>query len=237
MSLVIDIILILAAVAAIYLGIVRGFVKSVMQFASLILATAAVMLFSAPVSAWLNETFISDKVSEFAEESLEGVVGDSEIVFDIHRLLGDSKPVLDGIAERFSVNIDALIEGCEAELASLTEKEALSKLSRAVAEPASIAISDVAAAIIVFVAALIILAILTYVLDLICRLPALEKLNTFLGFLFGVASAAITAFVLAKISIGLISSLEIVNPTVFNSTVIDGSLILRFFVNNGLILL
>ena len=41
MSLIIDLIIIAAAVASIYLGLQRGFIKSVMNFLSLLIAIAA----------------------------------------------------------------------------------------------------------------------------------------------------------------------------------------------------
>ena len=54
MSLFIDIFIIIAAIAAIYSGISRGFVKSVMGFVSLILAIAAAFIFTPQLADFYN---------------------------------------------------------------------------------------------------------------------------------------------------------------------------------------
>lgn len=235
MSLVIDLIIIICAVFAIYLGIVKGFVRSVMQFLSIILAIIAVMILTNPVAGWLSDAFVSDKVTAVTEDSLEGIVGKTEEIFDLDRLLGDSLEILTDITDRFGVELDSVIDNAEGSLTKLTEKEALGELSRQIAEPTADAISTVLAAILVFIVSLLALALVTYILDLVCRLPVLKKLNTVLGFLFGVGSALMTTVVLSNIAVGLITSFEAVNSTVFSEAVIDGSLILRFFITNNLI--
>ncbi len=235
MSLIIDLIIAVVAVVCIYHGISRGFIRSVMRFVSIIIAVAAVIFLTEPVAVWLNDVFVTDKVTEITEDSLEGIVGDSEAIFDLDRLLGDSGEVLDDISERFSVNLDGILDGLSDKISSFTEKEALDTLSQTVAEPTANAISTVAAAIIVFVATLLIMALITLLLDLVCKLPVLKRLNKVLGFLFGVASALLTTLALSNIAVGLVRSMSAINSTVFNEAVIDSSLILGFFTANNLI--
>ena len=236
MSLIIDLIIILAAVAAIYLGISRGFIRSVMHFASLILALVAVFLFTSPVAAWLNNSFIESGVSDIIEDSLSGIVSAGENSLDISKIFSDRPEPLNEIAAKFGCDLDELEAYYNNFLSSGTESEALGDLSGKIAAPTSQAISNVLAAIIVFIAAMLILRLITFILDMVFRLPVLDKLNKFLGLLFGIGSAVITSWVIANISVGLISAFESVNGEIFNQSVIDGSIILRFLYNNSLIL-
>ncbi len=235
MSLFIDLIITVCAILAIYLGIKRGFIRSVMQFLSIIVAIIAVVILTEPVSAWLCDAFVAEKVTALTEDSLEGIVGKTEEIFDLDRLLGDSLEILTDIAERFSVDIETLIEESRNSLTALTEKQALKTMSESIASPTADAISTVLAVILVFVVTMVVMFIISRILEFVCRIPALKKLNTFLGFLFGVCSAALTILVLSNIAVGLVTSLEAVNSLVFNETVIDSSLILRFITANNLI--
>lgn len=236
MSLIIDLLIIIAAVAAIYLGIVRGFIKSVMHFASLILALIAVFVFTAPVSNWLNETFIEERVSSITEESLTGIVDAGVEHLKLQKVLEDRPDALVDVTERFSVDIDELVSYYSEFLIDLAESIAIDELAIKLADPTAAALSSVLAAIAVFAAAMIVLKLLTWILDMICRLPVLNKLNTFLGFLFGVGSALVTSWVIANMSVGLITAMESINGDIFNQSVIESSIILRFFYNNSLIL-
>lgn len=236
MSLIIDLIIIAAAAAAIYLGVSKGFIKSVMQFASLLAALIAVFAFTAPVSDLLYDTFVEQKVSGITEEALMGIISAGEEKLQLDKIIADRPEALSEITERFSVNLDDIVSYYSENLRSLTQPDAVDKLAGSIAEPTARAISSVAAAILIFVTTLLVLALVTFILDAICRLPVLKRLNTFLGFFFGLGSAVVTAWVIANVSVGLISALEAINGDLFNQSVIDGSFILRFFYNNSLIL-
>ncbi len=236
MSLIIDFIIIAAAVAAIYLGIVRGFIKSVMHFVSLILALIAVVVFTGPVSEWVNERFVGERVSEITEDSLSGIVDAGVEKLQLEKVFEDRPDALLNVTERFSVDIDDLVSYYSDFLTDLAESAAIDELAAKLADPTAAALSTVAAAIVIFIVALLALKLITFILDLIFRLPVLNKLNTFLGFLFGIGSALITAWIISNMATGLIFALESINGDIFNHSVIDGSVILRFFYNNSLIL-
>ncbi len=236
MSLIIDLIIIVAAAVSIYLGIVKGFIKSVMQFASLIIALIAVFVFTSPVSDLLYDTFVEKQVSSITSEALTGIITAGEERLQLDKIMADRPDALTQITERFSIDLDELTAYYTENLKSLTEPDAINKLADTIAHPTAEAVSTVAAAILVFIAAMLILALVTFILDSVCRLPVLRRLNTFFGFLFGVGSALVSAWVIANVSVGLITALEAINSDFFNETVISGSFILRFFYNNSLIL-
>lgn len=151
-------------------------------------------------------------------------------------MLNDKPEALSNFAERFKFNISDIEDYYNDFLSNLTRPDALKALSEKIAAPTAASISTVCAAIIIFLAALLVCLIAAYVLDLLCRLPVLKQLNKILGGLFGVITALLSSWAIANISVGLINALQTIRPDIFNESVITGSFILRFFVDNGLIL-
>ena len=236
MSLVIDIIIILAAVASIYCGIIRGFVRSASGFVSLILAVTAAFMFTTPTAEYLNEKIFAKRVESIVSGSLTGIVSAGEQKLALSQIIADRPAALDSVADRFGFDLDEIASYYEDALSGETDSEAIAKLSAYIAEPTARSISRVAASALVFVGALILLRMLFWLLDLICRLPVLDKLNTLLGLLFGIASAVVFSWSIANISVGLIRALVAIDSGIFNQSVIDGSVILKFFYEKGFII-
>ena len=236
MSLVIDIIIILAAVASIYCGIVRGFVRSASGFVSLILAVAAAFMFTTPTAEYLNEKFIAERVENIVSDSLTGIVSAGEQQLALPQIIADRPAALDSVAKRFGFDLDEVADYYDGTLSGESDSSAISKLSEYIAEPTARSISRVTASALVFIAALFLLKLLFWLLDLICRLPVLDKLNTLLGLLFGIASAIVFSWSIANISVGLIRAFVAIDSGIFNQSVIDGSVILKFFYEKGFII-
>lgn len=235
MSLFIDIFIIIAAIAAIYSGISRGFVKSVMGFVSLILAIAAAFIFTPQLADFYSEKFVSGWVGGIVETSLDELVTAGGQRLELSKIFEDKPDALISVAERFGIDLEE-IESYYLEIQPEDDNTAIKSMSEQIASPTAEAISSVLAAISIFLAALIILKLVTFILDLICRLPVLSTLNSLLGFVFGLANAAVSAWAIANIAVGLISALNAVRPDIFNPAVIDGSIIVKFFCDQSLIL-
>ncbi len=236
MSLIIDLILILVAAGAIYLGISRGFIRSVMHFSSLIIAIGAVYFLTQPLSLWINENFVAGKISAEVESSISAIVSAGEEKLQLDMVLEKRPEALTKIAERFSINLDEIEQYYSDVLSSLADSIAIENISEKIASPTAEAISNIIAAIVIFIAALLVLKLIVFLLELLCHIPVLKRLNKFLGFVFGIASAFVSLFIIANLSVGLIHALESMNGNLFNQSVIDGSFILRFLYRCNLIL-
>ena len=234
MSLFLDILIIITAIAAIWSGISRGFVRSVMGFVSLILAVAAAFVFTPEVASIYNEKFVSGWVSSIGETSLDELVTAGGQRLELSKIFEDKPEALKSVAERFGIDLDE-IESYYLEIQPEDDSEAIKNLSGQIASTTSAAISSVLAALSIFLAALIALKLITFILDLICRLPVLATLNSLLGFVFGLANALIGAWVIANLAVGLTHALNAVKPDIFNQSVIDGSIIVKFFCDQSLV--
>lgn len=235
MSLFIDILIIISAIWAVYSGIMRGFVRSIMGFISIILAIVSAFVFTSTVAEVYNEKFIYSKVCAQVETSFDELVTAGGQKLALSKIFEDKPDALKTVAEQFGIELDE-IESHYSEIRSDDDRSDIKKLAEIVAEPTSKAISNILAAASVFVGTLIILKLATWFLDLICRLPMLSTLNSLLGFVFGLASAALSAWSIANIAVGMINALGAIRPDIFNFSVINGSIIVKFFYDHSLIL-
>ncbi len=237
MSLIIDIIMLLAAAAAIIRGASRGFLKSVMHFASLIIAIICVITFTQPLSQWFGEKFINTSIMQIAEDSLNSIVNAGTENFSIDKIFSDRPEALVSLSEKFSCNLDELSEYYSETLKSLSPGDAIKELSQKIVAATTSSIGNILAAIIIFIAVMLICKLVTYILDLIFCLPVLKQLNRFLGLLFGIVSALVTTWLIANAAVGLINAFSAIRSDIFNESVISNSFILNFFFNNNLILI
>jgi len=155
---------------------------------------------------------------------------------ELDKIFADRPEALTAIAEQFGADLDAIAAHYYDVLAGAAEQEALAELSEMIASPTANAISIALAALGVFIAALIVLKFITFFLDMICRLPLLDRLNTFLGLLFGAASAVVLAWVTANLAAAIVLAFQSIEPGVFNESVISGSIIVKFMREQGWIL-
>lgn len=236
MSFIFDLIILVIALTAICHGISKGFVKSGMRLVSVILALVFVFTFTTPLSAWIEEKFVKERVSDFTQQTLDSIVNAGSEDIEIDEVLNDKPEALSNFAERFKFDISDIEDYYNNFLSNLTRPDAIKALSEKIAAPTSASISTVFAAIIIFVATLLICFIAANLLDLLCRLPVLKQLNKILGGLFGVITALLSSWAVANISVGLINAMQTIRPDLFNDSVITGSFILKFFVDNSLIL-
>ena len=234
MSLFLDILIIIVAIMAIYSGISHGFVKSVMGFVSLILAITAAFVFTPKVSELYNEKFVSGWVDGIVETSLDELVTAGGQRLELSKVFDDKPDALRSVAERFGIDLDE-IEAFYLEISPADDSSAIKSLSEHIASPTAKAISNILAAISILLVAIILLKFITFILDLICRLPVLSTLNALLGFVFGLANALVCAWTISNIAVGLMSALNAIKPDIFNQSVIAGSIIVKFFCDQSLV--
>ena len=237
MSLIIDIIILLAVAASVYRGVSKGFIRSAMHFVSLIIAIVCVITFTEPLAEWFGEQFINNSVSQIAEDSLNSIVSAGTENFRIDKILSDRPEALVSLSEKFSCNLDELSSYYSETLKNLAPSEAIKELSQKIVATTASSIGSILSAILIFVAALLICKLITHILDLVFCLPVLKQLNKFLGLIFGIVSAAVTAWIFANAAVGLINAFEAIRGDIFNESVITNSFILKFFFDNNLILI
>ena len=152
MSFIIDLAILAIALTAVCHGISKGFVKSGMRLASVILAIVMVFSFTAPLSSWIEETFVKERVSNLTEDTLSSIVNAGSEHLEIDEVLNDRPEALSKFAERFKFNVSDIEEYYNDFLSNLTRSDALKALSEKIAAPTAASISTVCAAIVILIA-------------------------------------------------------------------------------------
>ena len=228
MSLVIDILLIAVAVLCIWLGCVRGFIKSVMSFGSLLIALLITLSFHDPLAGFINDRFVEPAVTNGIRTGISDMIQAGTKQLDLKEMVANTPEAFRSILERFNCDPEGLAEYYDKELDHLGEEEALDGLSKKIGAPTAAGISKIIAIVALFIVSYLILKLITMLLDLIFKLPILKTLNTFFGAVFGVLSALLTVWILSNVILGLIGPLGSLNPGLFNQSTVDNSILLKY---------
>ena len=107
--------------------------------------------------------------------------------------------------------------------------ETVSDLADYIAQPVADLLSGAAAFLGLFLAAFIVLSLVTLLLDAVFHLPVLNSANRLFGLVFGVAAAALFAFLFSSAAASIITGLGSVDSKLFGAHVVESSIVMRFF--------
>jgi len=227
MNLIFDGVILTAVILSVVLGTKRGFIKSVMGVCTLIAALFVAYAFSPLLSDYIERQPIIRSVSESITETIKSLSADNQGTYDLQRLFDDMPDAFRQIIDRYDADEKVLSEAVQP--APGADASRIDVLSELIAGPVTRAVSGVLAFLGLFVATVIVLKILTWLLDLIFRLPVLKTANTMLGFLFGAVAAIMWAWVLSSLSVTLIGAMSSISPDLFSKSLIDNTVLLKFF--------
>lgn len=226
MNFLFDIIIIAIIAFSIYRGVSRGFIKSVMKLLSFGIAFFAAYTFTGDLAKVYNDQFFLSSYTDKVSNAIAPVLQKTGEMFDLKKLFTEMPDAFKDLLTRFGANVGELETSFGTSSASA---ETVENLSGKIAEPIAGMISTALAFITIFVGSLIILAILTWIIDLIFKLPVLKKANKILGFILGLLLAFVYAFIFSKLAVKIIDVGVAVRPEVFNENIISNSLLLKFF--------
>ena len=233
LSLAIDAVILFAAILIIWLGVRRGFVRSVMGFVTGIASTVAAYAYTPVLAAYIRKNYLIENITSGIAETLRSLALDTETdLYNLERLAADLPEPFTSILERYSVDVDAFI----AQLHGLSacDEAVIDAFASQIAAPTTDVIASVVSFVILFLGFVIILSLLTGLLDLIFNLPVLHSANVLLGFLLGVGEAAFIACLLTTVLSVLSSSLGAVDPGMFGSDVIEDTIICKFILDHNI---
>ncbi len=232
MSLIFDAVILVVAILVIVMGAKRGFVKSIMGVCTLIAALFVAFAFTPSVSPYIENTAVIEGISDGISDTIASLTKSSEGTYDLSRLFRDMPESFKQILDRYGVNANELEQAFNP--GANASEESVQALADRIAGPVAAAIAGVVSFLVLFVASLLVLKILMWVLDLIFHLPVLKTANTVLGLIVGVVSAFLWAWVLSALSVIFINAMSSISPEMFNSSLIENTVILKFFANDGL---
>ncbi len=227
MSLFLDVLIIVVMVVTVVGGYKRGFIKSVMHFASSILAFFAAVFFTPYLSVFLCDNVFMSGISKGIAETLRSLLAVGGNALSTEQLFTDMPDALAAIIDRFNVDLDAFKEAFSS--SELATEATVAEMSDFIARPIADAISSVVAFLVIFVAVLIVLRIVTAVIGVVFELPVLKQLNSLLGLVFGLLCAVLYAMVWSTLAVALVDALHSIDPVSFSEELIDGTVIVKLF--------
>ena len=228
-ALLLDLTVVAVFLVTVILDTWRGFVKSFMHLASGIVSLLFAYAMTPRLGDWLFGYVVRSNIASGIATTLRGILPDSGEA-TLETIL--NSPVFQEIAKRYHVTADSVAAGLNG---SESAEELVAKLSDSIVAPVAGIISNAAAFLLLFVGAMVVLRLLTWLLDLVFRIPVLSGANRVLGFALGVLSALLVCWVLAE-GIGyLVTALGPVSETYFGADVIEQTVIIRFFQTHHLL--
>ena len=229
MSIFFDLIILVVIVVSVINGWRNGLIKSVMSFASAILAFFAAVFFTPMLGSFICDRFVAEPLSREVGETLSSLlaVSEGEEAFSTEELFSEMPESLSRLLERYDIDVEEFVERFSQKMPA-TEK-IVSDMADAIAAPVAKTVSAAIAFIIIFVAVSVILKIVTIIIGLVVELPALKQMNEVLGLVFGVFVALFYAVVLSNAFLHLSESLTAFDPSMFSRELIDKTFLVRLF--------
>lgn len=253
MSLIFDLLIIIVAVLSVILGIKRGFIKSVSLLLSVAVSIVAVFAFAPSAAKLISANFISDELSDSFTNTVGAYLPDDILTSEQAKEWItdniDSNENLKAALSNIGITGDDIISGIDSADSVIGDTQAtvdgaienydgegfIGELAAEIAECKANTLSTAIAGIVIFILAMIIMSIVMKLLNKIVKLPILNSINKLLGLVFGIVCAAALTLVLSNLAITFMEPLSAYNNELFNDSVIEGSFILSFIRENGLV--
>ena len=230
-SLAIDILIVFICLIIVIRNAARGFIRSFMTFAKTILAFLIAYIFNSPLAKVLSEKIFLDLSNKWVLNAFASTA-DGEGGYALYTLF-------DGIPQWFTnFMIKAGIDDDTMQKYFVGKEKAsyeiMEELSHGLGSALSSLISTIVACIVLFVVTEVILIFVGMLLNKVGKLPVLRVFNIVFGALIGVAISAVVAWL---ISLGLTYAIQFgenYKPEIFNSSIIEKSVVLKFFGEHNL---
>lgn len=222
-SLICDIVLALLFVLIVADGYRKGFIKSLLGLACVLIAAVCASLLTPPVSAWLSDKYVEDAVKDTVSSSIHTVIDDSDSTDKSEGLfsaidkfvIGDSGAATDKYVSQI--------------LDSTLSDDAVDSVSGEIAKTISRPLCNSAAFFIIFIISSLLVRIVASLLDGVFRLPVLKQANKLLGLVFGLLCALIFMMVVSRVFVCMLPWLSGLTDGKIGQDVLNGSHLLSFF--------
>ena len=191
MPLVLDILFVLIAAIFIVVGVRKGFIKSLIQSAKLLLSIVAMYFLGSHMAAFLREKFIFKGVYDFVYEKVDVLYKDATASLNTEELLASFPKFL------LNDEVRANIENATSEESGAALVESV---TNNIANPISDVFSNILGYALTFVLALVILSVAAWFLTKLAdRITFVGKVNRILGGIWGALMGIVVLFMIASI--------------------------------------
>ena len=203
-----DLISLIILVVFIALGFKKGFIKSTMGLATVILSLVIAMNFWAYPANYINENFVEPYFASETSDSISALMNGGTEVIPPEKLFDDKPEALRDIADKFGIDIDTISEYYDTVVKNVTNSfntnEISEKLSEFIVESLSKTVSNIIGFAVLFIASLVVFSLVFRIVGLIFKLPILKFTNKLAGALLGLIKAFIIIIVVTNVLFNLV---------------------------------
>ena len=227
-SLILDIILLLIALIIILKYTFEGFLKSVLNFARLVLSVILAVVLRGPIAQLLNNLFMKNLIVNWVNDSILKSVSGEQTNIDFIRIYNDTPKFYTDILSRFGLDTSYVNDHMNS-----VSTETAPELAEAVGTAIATMLSTILAVIAVFIVAMLVLTLVFKLLNCVTKISGIKLINRLLGVALGFAIAIFALWLLGILVNTLVAMVGPIYPQVFNQELIDNSMVLGLLENLG----
>ena len=187
MWIILDIIPVCLMLYYIISGTHRGLIASLGKFAVTLCAVIVTFYFTGPVAAFFRTTVIYDTLTSRVEKKVTDYIDDMNNEAELRRLLDTAPREIVNLFDSFGVSTED-VTGVFDDVISSGKQKTANAVCDYVVTPAAVNLSKAAAGIVLYFGTVIAAKLLLLLIGLIFRIPALDEVNHFGGFVFGIVA-------------------------------------------------
>ena len=207
MNYLFDIILVAVFGLTILICCLRGFMRSVIEVAKLIVSYLLARIFGGYVTNWLREHIVLDGLKDRIAQIIKDLIakygpagaatGEEATKFDLSSLFTEMPEEFTELIDKSGVSLDSLSD----KFAPLKEATGaqLGELSANIAKPLVNTISAVAGFVIVFTVSMIVLSIVGFFICKIVDLPVIKDIDRALGAALGAVAGVVYVWIICLV--------------------------------------
>lgn len=218
-----DIVLFVIFVGIALNGYRKGFVKSLLGLACLLIAVVCAAVFTPSVSTWLNDNHVEKAITETVRTSVDSALEDSDTE-------GKAEKLFSVIDQFVFSDKEQIADSYASEIMNSADPESsVDKICSEIARSISKPLCNSLAFFLIFIIASLGVRIAAVILDKVFTLPVLKQANKLLGLLFGVVCAVVTMMILARVFVCVLPWLSSISAGKVGERTVEDSLFLSFF--------
>lgn len=221
MFLIIDIILVAVFALTVFLAAKKGFIKTLLDFAAIIMAFVLAFALSAPAAQAVYDSFVEDIIidavtSQIDESDFDATVAAKEVVGVFEEL----PDVVIDLADAIGVDFDEIIKNIDFD--KIEPTDSVKRLVQKVAQPVAVRIMSGVFFIILAVIFIIILKVVVVLIGNVAKLPVIGQADKLLGAVFGALKGIIlVALICTLLKAFFTSGDSVISEMVNESVIID----------------
>ena len=231
-SIVIDIILGIICISILIKYSIKGFLKTILDFARLALSVVLAIMLRGVVADMFNSMFMSDSIYNWVYGSISGSLNGDGGAVDFVKIYNVAPEFFRDVLSTFDRNYSY------EELAALMEElnsDTAGVVSGMIATPLANMLSTILAVLAIFIVSMIVLFFVVKLLNSLTKIKGINIINRILGIAFGALLSAVIVWGLSFVIELLVDMFGPMYPDIFNESLTQDSMIIGLFREAGLL--